>query len=150
MRQRNTSLAPLVAVTFVVMLVAVGCGDSSPVTPNKEPIIYTGELASLGTESHDLGLERSGTVSIELTELRALFVRLDSINPTPLRIGVGIGAFNEAGICVPTIRPTFTEGLKRTVLLGSAANCLSVFDNGTLPPSSLVSYQVTVFDESQS
>ena len=89
-------------------------------------------------------------MGIELTELRSLFVRLDPIAPTPLRIGVGIGAFNEAGICVPTIRPTFWEGLKRSVLLGSAANCLSVFDNGTLPPSSLVRYQVTLFDEGQS
>jgi hypothetical protein len=150
MRQRNTHLVPLVAVTLAVALIATACGDSSPVTPNKEPLIFSGQLASRGFESHNLGLERSGTVSIELTELRSLFVRLDPINPIPLLIGVGIGAFNSNGVCVPTIRPTFTEGLKRSVLLGSAANCLSVFDQGTLPASSLVKYTVTVFDESSS
>lgn len=150
MRQRNTHLAPLVAVILVVALIAAGCGDSSPVTPNKDPLIFSGQLASLGSDSYSLGLERSGTVGIELTELRALFVIHDPIAPSALRIGVGIGSFNEDGVCIPTIRPTFWEGLKRSVLLGSEANCLSVFDNATLPPSSLVRYRVTVFDESQS
>jgi hypothetical protein len=150
MRHRIKHLAPLVAVTLAVLLGVAGCGDSSPVTPSKEPIIYSGQLASLGVESHELGLLRSGTISIVLSELRALFVRLDTLNPTPLRIGVGIGAFNEDGVCLPTIRPTFTDGLKRTVLLSSTANCLSVFDNGTLPGSSLVHYEVTILDESQS
>jgi hypothetical protein len=144
MKLKNLNLA----LAFVVMLTAAGCGDSSPVTPGKEPLIYTGQLASRESNSHTLTLERNGTVSIELTNLRAIFVKVVDPFETVLRIGVGVGSFNDDEVCIPSIRPTFTEGLIRTVLLTRDANCVSVFDNGTLPARAVVAYVVTVRDES--
>ena len=137
------------AVALTTVLVAGGCGDSSPVTPNREPLIFTGRLASNTTDSHPLPLLRSGTIRIELTELTAIFVQIDDTAPS-LALGVGIGAFDDKELCVPTLRPTFTEGGAVTVLPSSDIDCLAVFDSGRLPEESLVAYVVTVTDASKS
>ncbi len=143
MKQRNLHLTIAVA----LLLAVAGCGDSSPVTPDKEPLIFSGQLASLTSESHTLRLERTGTVSIELTELRAIFVHVQDLE-TVLAIGVGVGLFNDEEVCIPTIRPTFTKGFSRSLLITADLNCVSVFDNGTLPQEALVAYEVTLRDES--
>jgi hypothetical protein len=149
MRKKNTHLVPALAAAITVMLAVAGCGDSSPVTPSKETLVYSGRLLSRTIVPHALDLERAGTIAIELTELRAILVEVNPFDPV-LRIGVGVGSFDENLACQLSIRPTFTEGLRRTLLVDAAVNCLAVFDNGTLPPDSLVAYEVLVHDESAS
>ena len=144
MKQRNLHLTLVLAAALAV----AGCGDSSPVTPGKEPLIFSGQLASRTSESHTLTLERTGTISIELTELRAIFVHVQDLEAV-LAIGVGIGLFDDEAVCIPSIRPTFTQGGTRSVLITEDVNCVSVFDNGTLPPDALVAYEVILRDQSQ-
>lgn len=136
-------------VTLTTVLVAGGCADSSPVTPGREPLVFTGRLTSNTTDSHSLPLLRSGTIRIELTELTAIFVQIDDSAPS-LVLGVGIGVFDDKGLCIPTLQPIFGEGSSVTVLPSSDIDCLAVFDSGRLPEGSLVAYVVTVTDASES
>ena len=103
-------------VMLTTVLVAGGCADSSPVTPDREPLVFTGILASESTDSHPLPLLRSGTIRIELTELTAIFVQVEDKDDPSLVLGVGIGAFDDEELCIPTLRPTFSEGGSTTVL----------------------------------
>lgn len=139
----------LVAVGLLAVL--VGCGDTSPVTPGREPLTYEGEIASEGFNSHELLLERGGTVRVQLVELSPIFLDISDLPPNAtleeaLGVGVGIGEFNEEGTCVLELRPTLVVGRIVTVLLSDNINCLAVFDSGQLPPDSLLRYRVVVTD----
>lgn len=145
----------LMVAAALCALVTAGCGDDSPVTPGREPLVYTGQLASEGFDSYSLPLERGGTVRIEVAELTPIFLNITNLSDDAdlkevLTVGVGIGQFNDEEVCQLELRPTLAEGRSVTVLLSDDANCLAVFDSGQLPPSSRIAYTVVVTDAAKS
>lgn len=136
-------------------LVVAGCGDDSPVTPGREPLTFSGRLEADDFQSFALPLARGGTVRIQVTKLTPVWLEITNVGEetdlaTVLTIGVGVGEFDDEGVCAPELRPNLALGRSVTVLLSDGINCLAVFDSNRLPNNTVIDYTVVVTDASKS
>ncbi len=128
------------ASAFAVMLVAAGCGSSTPTSPTTAGATVTetfnGSLAQNGSNIHTFNVSAAGEVDATLTTVGPL---------NTLALGFVLGSFDGTNCNAAYENDNSRQG---QVLSGSTTTtgtfCVRVFDVGNIASGNTVTYTVTV------
>jgi hypothetical protein len=142
----------LISVTLLtVLVVAGGCGSSSPTQASIAPTIvsdtFTGTINPMGTDSHNFTVTYAAAATNASVTVTSLASVADQ-TPQAITIGVGFGYLN-LGVCnVQLSNPAATIGTElptTTSPFQSGTYCVQIFDNQAAPTvSTPMTYGLTV------
>jgi len=119
----------------------VGCQRSA--SSPSQILEYDGTLGSGQTVVEDVALGHTGNLRISLQSLRPVLVNVTSLDPSTLRLDVGLGKITN-GSCVATTTQEMAPAGAVSFGLDPASYCLSFTPSATLPVGSTVAFSVEV------
>lgn len=132
----------LLSLVTALALPLLACDDSST-DPGGPALMFSGVMTTEAESFHPISVERNGTVRITLVSLTPLEIDLTRVDPTRLRVVIGLGQVVEAE-CVETSQFVSDPGDQLLYGLAERDYCVSVFSGGLYPAGSEVGYELTV------
>ena len=120
---------------LALLLLAAGCGSSSPATPSTPPVTdtLTGTLDPTNLNAHTFTASAGGTATITLV----------SLDPPVQAVGIGLGAVTNGNCSLQVTNSPFTAGaIWETTLAGAGQYCVAIYDIGFLTQSETYSIKV--------
>jgi hypothetical protein len=132
-------MRPTLPLLLAALLTLAGC-DDSPTDPD-QTLTLTGSLTRGTKIDHPLPMPHGGNVTIRLEDVTPQILDVTNFNPNNLVLLVGLGRPTVLG-CNPQSTTAMVEQTVSSYGLRAGDYCISVFDGGSLPEDSLVTYTI--------
>lgn len=127
-------------VTALGFLAACDGGTTDPVA---SPLVFEGELAAQGSESHTFTVLSGGLLQIDVPRLQEKVGEGEEPLGLFVTVGLGVGRPLE-GQCSTRYSVRANEGDRLVFSLSGAEFCISIFDIGVLLTDQVIEYTVSV------
>jgi hypothetical protein len=128
-------------------LILVSSWACSSSTGPKEELFLEGDIDFQSFSSHDIVMVNDGIAEIAIDSLTPIAVADDGTESEGIFeviAGIRLGRRDAAGECQGNTQFTVAEGDSFFFSLRKGDHCLDLFDPGSIPPSNLLRYFVSV------
>jgi hypothetical protein len=136
----------LETLTLCAAILAATMACSSSTEP-KEEVFLEGDVEFQSSVTHEIVMVEDGIAEISIDSLLPIRVAADG-SETPgvfeMVMGIRLGRLDAEGMCAGSAQFTVREGDSFFFSLSQGEHCVAFFDPGSIPPSHLIRYFVSV------